>query len=218
VDLQVNTTVCASTVESLPAVRDLVADLDAVRWSVFFLVPVGRGALLDPISPERADRVQAWLHDVREDASFDVKTTEAPAFRRVGLQQEGKNPENARSGVLAGGGFAFVGHTGEIRPSGFFPMSAGNVREASLVELYRESDLFTTLRDRSELRGKCGACEYRHVCGGSRSRAFVHTGDPMASDPLCPYVPEGYDGPIPGPAHPNAADDSADVGAEGGAD
>jgi radical SAM protein with 4Fe4S-binding SPASM domain len=217
-DLQVNTTVCASTVESLPAVRDLVADLDAVRWSVFFLVPVGRGALLEPIDPERADRVQAWLHEVREEASFDVKTTEAPAFRRVGLQREGQSPENARPGVLAGDGFAFVSHTGEIRPSGFFPLSAGNVREDSVVGVYRESDLFTTLRDRSKLRGKCGACEYRHVCGGSRSRAFVHTGDPTASDPLCPYVPEGYDGPVPGPAHPSSAGDGAGSGVEGGAD
>jgi MoaA/NifB/PqqE/SkfB family radical SAM enzyme len=63
--------------------------------------------------------------------------------------------------------------------------------------MYRDSDLFQSLRDPDGFRGKCGACEFRHVCGGSRSRAYAHTGDPLASDPLCPYVPEEYDGPMP---------------------
>jgi radical SAM protein with 4Fe4S-binding SPASM domain len=102
-----------------------------------------------------------------------------------------------RPSVLAGDGFAFVSHTGEVYPSGFLPKSAGNVRESSVAEIYRESDLFTALRDRDELRGKCGACEFRAVCGGSRSRAYAATGDPLAADPLCPYEPEGWDGEGP---------------------
>ncbi|WP_058826948.1 TIGR04053 family radical SAM/SPASM domain-containing protein [Haloferax sp. Q22] len=202
--LQINTTVCAETVDELPALCDLVADLDAVLWSVFFLVPVGRGRVLDSISPERAERVMKWLTEVSDEAPFGVKTTEAPHYRRVAIQRR-RDASDApptdgigrRLGITAGDGFAFVSHTGDLFPSGFLPASAGNVRDGGLVERYRESDLFRSLRDRDALRGKCGACEFRHVCGGSRSRAYAHTGDPLASDPLCGYVPADYDGPMP---------------------
>lgn len=201
-DLQVNTTVCQKTVEELPAVRKLLADLDVTRWAVFFLVPVGRGRTLEPISPERADRVLDWLHDVRESAQFGLKTTEAPMLRRVGLERDGvesgeidptAGPPATRPSALAGNGFAFVSHVGDVYPSGFLPRSVGNVREESVVGLYRDSELFQRLRDPEELTGKCGVCQYRRVCGGSRSRAFARTGDPLASDPLCPYEPEGFE-------------------------
>ncbi|WP_136715551.1 radical SAM protein [Halorientalis salina] len=197
VPLQVNTTVCAETVGELPAIREVVSEIGAVLWSVFFLVPVGRGQLLDPISPERADRVMAWLAETADEEPFGVKTTEAPQYRRVKLQERDAGPEaglKRRSGIVAGDGFAFVSHTGDIFPSGFLPKAAGNVRKDDLVDVYQNSDLFEGLRDRDTLSGKCGACEFRHVCGGSRSRAFAHTGDPLASDPLCPYEPEGYQG------------------------
>ncbi|WP_436911577.1 TIGR04053 family radical SAM/SPASM domain-containing protein [Halosimplex marinum] len=212
IPLQINTSVCADTVEDLPAIRDVVADLGAVLWSVFFLVPVGRGQVLDPIAPDRAERVMEWLAEVADEAPFGLKTTEAPHYRRVRRQaaaeSEGASAgaggddaptadENRRASVLAGDGFAFVSHTGEVYPSGFLPKSAGTVPEDHVAEVYRESDLFTALRDRDELRGKCGACPFREVCGGSRSRAYAHTGDPLASDPLCGYVPPGYDGPLP---------------------
>ncbi|MFW5974241.1 MAG: radical SAM/SPASM domain-containing protein, partial [Natrialbaceae archaeon] len=203
--LQVNTTVCRETVSELPAIRELVADLGAVLWSVFFLVPVGRGQVLDPISPERAERVMEWLCEVNADSRFGIKTTEAPHYRRVALQRRADSEDpgpgddgiGRRTGITAGDGFAFVSHTGELYPSGFLPVSAGNVTEESLVDLYRDSELFRRLRDGDELRGKCGACPYRNVCGGSRSRAYAYTGDPLESDPLCEFVPEGYDGPLP---------------------
>jgi len=200
VPLQVNTTVCGGTVESLPAVRDLVRELGAVLWSVFFLVPVGRGKALDPISPERAERVMEWLDEVAREEAFGVKTTEAPMYRRVRAQQaqgRGGGGSQRRGGITAGDGFAFVSHVGEVYPSGFLPASAGNVRERSVVDVYRNSDRFESLRRKDELAGKCGACEFRQTCGGSRSRAYAATGDPMGSDPLCPYVPDGYDGPLP---------------------
>jgi radical SAM protein len=210
--LQINTTVCAETVDELPAVRDLVADLGAVLWSVFFLVPVGRGAVLDSIDPERAERVMEWLAEVEATEAFGIKTTEAPHYRRVALQQRRDGTGDAadaigrRTGITAGDGFAFVSHIGEVFPSGFLPESAGTVREQGLVETYRESDLFTSLRNTDALRGKCGACEFREVCGGSRSRAYATTGDPLASDPLCAYVPEGYDGPLPNGRQPAPGD------------
>jgi radical SAM protein len=224
--LQINTTVCEATVDELPALRDRVADLSAVLWSVFFLVPVGRGRVLDPVSPERAERVMEWLHEVSDEARFGVKTTEAPHYRRVGLQRardaagdgsgapaDGTAAPAAddigrRAGIRAGDGFAFVSHVGEVYPSGFLPESAGNVREDDLVDVYRSAFLFESLREPDRFRGKCGACAFRNVCGGSRSRAYAHTGDPLASDPLCPYVPEGYDGPLPwdAPTEPTSAD------------
>jgi radical SAM protein len=212
--LQINTTVCAETVEELPAIRDLVADLDSVLWSVFFLVPIGRGGVLESIPPGRAERVMKWLAEVEADAPFGIKTTEAPHYRRVALQHreggvdgpDGSGSVGRRVGITAGDGFAFVSHVGDVYPSGFLPEPAGNVREDSLVACYRDSDLFTALRDPDALRGKCGACEFRGVCGGSRSRAYARTGDPLASDPLCAYVPEGYDGPVP---EPHAADEYA---------
>ncbi|MDZ7701321.1 MAG: radical SAM protein [Halobacteriales archaeon] len=200
--LQLNTTVCADTVDELPAIRDLAEELGVVLWSVFFLVPVGRGAVLDPISPDRAEAVMEWLAEVADEAPFGLKTTEAPHYRRVRLQRAvdaapDEPPESAPTRVVAGDGFVFVSHRGEIYPSGFLPSSVGNVREADLVERYREADLFEALRDPDALRGKCGACPFNHVCGGSRSRAYARTGDPLESDPLCGYVPPGYDGPLP---------------------
>jgi radical SAM protein with 4Fe4S-binding SPASM domain len=199
IPLQINTTVCAETVEQLPAIRDLVADLDAVLWSVFFLVPVGRGRVLTPIDPERAERVLSWLHEVSDKAPFGLKTTEAPHYRRVAIQNqdEGAGGLKRRMGIRAGKGFAFVSHTGEVFPSGFLPKSAGSVREESVVDIYRESSLFQQLRDDDALTGKCGACRYRTVCGGSRSRAYATTRDPLAADPLCDYQPEGFEGPVP---------------------
>ncbi|AEH37314.1 TIGR04053 family radical SAM/SPASM domain-containing protein [Halopiger xanaduensis] len=214
--VQVNTTVCRQTVGELPEIRELLRDLGAVLWSVFFLVPVGRGRVLEPIDPDEADAVMAWLNDVSDEEPFGVKTTEAPQYRRVAMQRatdgssggprsgSGASAENGpadgigrRTGIIAGDGFAFVSHTGEVFPSGFLPQSAGNVRDEPLTDIYRDSSLFRSLRDRDNLEGKCGACPYHHVCGGSRSRAYAHTGNPLASDPLCPYVPGEYDGPLP---------------------
>ncbi|APW99823.1 radical SAM protein [Halobiforma lacisalsi AJ5] len=216
--VQVNTTVCRQTVGDLPEIRDLLTEIGAVLWSVFFLVPVGRGRILEPIDPDEADAVMAWLDEVNREEPFGIKTTEAPHYRRVALQRDrdrGRDAEtdgepgrssresNAddgiqrRTGIIAGDGFAFVSHTGEVYPSGFLPESAGNVRERPVHDIYRNAPLFESLRDRDRLEGKCGACEFRHVCGGSRSRAYAHTGNPLESDPLCPHIPEGYDGPLP---------------------
>ncbi|MXV64290.1 TIGR04053 family radical SAM/SPASM domain-containing protein [Natronorubrum sp. JWXQ-INN-674] len=209
--VQVNTTVCRQTVGELPDIRSLLREIGAVMWSVFFLVPVGRGAILEPIDPDEADAVMAWLDEVSDEEPFGLKTTEAPQYRRVSMQRQRRERDRQRdgddsrpndgvrrrTGIIAGDGFAFVSHTGEVFPSGFLPKSAGNVLETPVTEIYRESSLFESLRDRDQLTGKCGACQYRTVCGGSRSRAFAHAGDPRASDPLCPFVPDGYDGPLP---------------------
>jgi radical SAM protein with 4Fe4S-binding SPASM domain len=100
--------------------------------------------------------------------------------------------EHSRLGVTDGNGFVFVSATGDVAPSGFLPIYAGNIREKPLLEIYRHSPLFQELRNKDLLKGKCGACEYRYVCGGSRARAFAETGDYLASEPRCAYVPPAW--------------------------
>lgn len=211
--IQVNTTVCRSTLGDLPEVARLVERLGAVMWEVFFLVPVGRGALLEALTPSEHEVVLEWLYRHGREAPFRVITVEAPFYRRIGRQIElrDKTARQAAGEAVEGhlashaphgstgdaNGFVFVSHRGEVFPSGFLPLAAGDVRTGDVVDLYRHSRLFRTLRDKDALRGKCGACEFRVVCGGSRARAHAVHGDVLAADPFCPYEPHGWDGPVP---------------------
>jgi radical SAM protein with 4Fe4S-binding SPASM domain len=104
------------------------------------------------------------------------------------------------AGIRDGNGILFISHVGEIFPSGFLPLAAGHVRTDDLLAVYRQSSLFTALRDPDLFEGRCGVCEFRHVCGGSRARAFAATGRVLADDPLCPYVPRGAPAVQPAPA------------------
>lgn len=221
--VQINTLVCAQTVDDLSEVYRRVLELDADRWSVFFLVNVGRGTTLRPIDAFICELVLEWLYDLTTESSRPIiKTTEALHFRRVALQRQtaaskqqrawdalsadaagqpasssSQGPSAAQAsirqgfGIRDGAGIMFVSHVGEIYPAGFLPLSVGNVRRDDLIRLYREAPLFQQLRDPSQLKGKCGLCEYRVVCGGARSRAWAATGDPLEADPLCIYEPPG---------------------------
>ena len=200
---QVNTLVSEETLDDLPAIHRLATDLRAARWSLFFLVAVGRGAVLKPITAEACERLFERLLDLGDGGGAErgpiVTTTEAPHFRRVVLERarhagrgEAALPRGSMghgAGIRDGNGIMFISHTGEVHPSGFFPLAAGDARTADPVALYRESDLFRTLRRPELLNGRCGRCEYAESCGGSRARAFAATGDPMAEDPLCLYEP-----------------------------
>jgi radical SAM protein with 4Fe4S-binding SPASM domain len=95
--------------------------------------------------------------------------------------------------VNDGKGFMFISHVGNVYPSGFLPIHAGNVRETPLADIYRNAPIFKSLRDTSKLEGKCGACEYKEICGGSRARAYAVTGDPLAQEPCCIYQPKNWD-------------------------
>lgn len=184
ISVQVNTTVTASTVDELPGIASIVDDLDAAMWEVFFLVPVGRGEGLSQISSERARKVAEYLYGVSKESSFRVITVEAPFYRRVAREADG-----GRVGSTgAGDGFVFVSHTGEVYPSGFLPVSVGNVRDTSLPELYRNGSVMKRLRNHEMLEDTCGDCYMSEECGGSRSRAYAETGRLTASDPLCPWV------------------------------
>lgn len=192
--VQINTTITRHNLGDIDALYKLLASLKIVLWSVFFLVPVGRGRLEDEVRGRDYERLFHKMVEFSKEAAFDIKSTEAPHYRRVVVQSGRKigGPGRAPKGVNDGNGFVFISHTGEIFPSGFLPLAAGNVREDSLVEVYRHSELFTQIRDTSRLKGKCGVCEYRSICGGSRSRAYGVSGDFMASDPFCVYVPKGH--------------------------
>jgi len=213
--VQINTTFSRRNIDEMD---DLVALMERLRitlWSVFFLVPTGRGKLNDLLNSEEFERVFAKLYGLSKTASFDIKTTEAQHYRRFVLQQRVEERKastgsatsekvadvigRAPRGLNDGKGFAFISHTGEVFPSGFLPLSAGSVRQQSLKAIYRESPLFQSLRDTSKLEGKCGACEFKEICGGSRARAYALTGNPHSEEPCCAYIPRGYLRPVAEP-------------------
>lgn len=187
--LQVNTTITRRNAGEIDAMADLVARSGAAVWSVFFLVPTGRGRRSDMLSPHGHERAWRRLARMWGGTPFRIKVTAAPAFRRV-LAQTGRAPAGAAGTANDANGFMFISHDGEVCPSGFLPLSAGNVRRDSPVDLYRDAPLFRALRNPERLRGRCGRCSYRAVCGGSRARAYALGGDPLGEDPSCIHRPE----------------------------
>ena len=214
IPIQINTVISRYNVDVLEEMAKLVEELDCVLWSVFFLVPTGRGKETDMISPVEHEKVFQWLYQLSKRVSFDIKTTAAQHYRRVVIQQkmrENKDPNRAihyqdalmkgktgqidglgraPKGVNDGNGFVFISHIGDVYPSGLLPIKAGNVRTTPLADIYRNSPIFQDLRNPDKYKGKCGVCEFRHVCGGSRSRAYAMTGDYMESEPFCVYIPK----------------------------
>ena len=210
--VQINTTITRRNLDDFDSMVALLETLDIALWSVFFLVPTGRGQTADLITAEEFEMVFEKLYHATSRVKFDIKTTEAQHYRRFLLQRrtEEKKRGEARTMVpaasafpaaLGGGiaraprglndgkGFVFISHTGEVFPSGFLPVSAGNIRRQRLADLYRDSALFRAIRDTSQLKDKCGACEFKEICGGSRARSYALTGDYMAEEPCCVYQP-----------------------------
>ena len=207
--VQINTTITRHNLQDIDSTIALLETLDIVLWSVFFLVPTGRGSTIDLISAEEFEGVFEKLYQTSMYVKFDIKSTEAQHYRRYLLQRrteekrKGNIPSSsavlgtdtpdgigrAPRGINDGKGFVFISHLGEVFPSGFLPISAGNVRKQSLADLYRHSPLFVGLRDSANLKGKCGVCEFREVCGGSRARSYALTGDLYAEEPCCTWQP-----------------------------
>jgi len=217
IGVQVGTTVTTTNLHELPRMAELMAEHGVRMWSLFFLVPTGRGRIDEMITPEQAEATWEWMCDLSETAPFAIRTTAAPQFRRTMLRRiRSKQAEQAKAGeatsevrmtgagyqmreapsgiqtrgVNDGKGFVFIDHRGGICPSGFLQLPAGNVRTDSLVDVYRNSKLFKELRDPTLLKGACGRCEFADLCGGSRARAYGVTGDYLADDPLCTIQPE----------------------------
>ncbi|MGD0499197.1 MAG: TIGR04053 family radical SAM/SPASM domain-containing protein [Bryobacteraceae bacterium] len=199
-DTQFQTTVTRRNMARLPEVAEIAKEVRTKMWSLFFLIVTGRAAEADDLQAAEYEQVFEFMYELSKTAPFGIKTTEAMHYRRYVAQRMKAEHgaavnENAKgvawrtAGVSDGKGFVFVSHTGEIFPSGFLPVSGGNVLHDSLTSVYRESDLFRSLRDAGQRGGKCGMCEYLKVCGGSRSRAYALTGDFLAEDPRCVYQP-----------------------------
>ncbi len=203
IPLQINTLITADTLDDIPQIYALMRDLGIARWSLFFLISVGRGTVLHPITSAQAEQLLQQLYRWALEAPFVIKTTEAMHFRRVAyqhLRREGMTLDQIRRtsigrgfGIRDGNGIMFISHRGEVYPSGFLPLTAGNVRQQSPVEIYRHAPLFQRLRNPDLYAGKCGRCEFRMICGGSRARAYADSGDPLGSDPLCPYQPRSQE-------------------------
>ena len=215
IPIQINTVISRYNYDYLEEMAKLIEELDCVLWSVFFLVPTGRGQEKDMISPVEHEKVFIWLYELSKKVKFDIKTTAAQHYRRVVIQNKMREAKDeieeiqyldaltqqgltgsidglgrAPKGVNDGNGFVFISHIGDVYPSGLLPVKAGNVREQPLAEIYRESRIFKSLRNPDEYKGKCGQCEFRYVCGGSRSRAYAMTGDYLESEPFCVYIPK----------------------------
>ncbi|WP_457751687.1 TIGR04053 family radical SAM/SPASM domain-containing protein [Thermococcus sp.] len=219
--VQVNTVVMRETVEGLPEMVKLLKDLGVEIWEVFYLVPTGRGNFESDLKPEEWEDVTHFLYEASKHLlvrTTEGPMFRRIAIMRKALEEKGLNPDDvlkpgelyfrlkkrlvellgeggeARAqtmGTRDGKGIIFISYNGNVYPSGFLPFSVGNVREKSLVEIYRESELMKKLRS-AEFRGRCGKCEFRHVCGGSRARAYAYHIDPLAEDPACPYEPGTY--------------------------
>jgi AdoMet-dependent heme synthase len=206
--IQVHTTVSRHNAASLDSLAVMLQEMKIIMWSVFFLVPLGRGKNEDVLTGAEFEAVFAKLYELSKKVPFQVKTTEAMHYRRYLLQQrakdhaehvaqhpgtaEGKAVGWATKRVNDGRGFVFVSHVGKVYPSGFLPLEGGDVRKQHLSEIYRESPVFTQLRDLSQLKGKCGACEFKEICGGSRARAYAVSGDVLGEEPCCIYQPKNY--------------------------
>lgn len=201
---QINTTVTRQTVGDLPSIAELLTGYKAAMWDVFMLVPTGRALAEDAITPQEHEEVFNWLCEVAGRVPFMVKTTLGQHHRRVQVLRRlaagGATSLPGRDAIKGmyrgvpsndGKGILFISHLGEVFPSGFLPVSGGNVRRQSVVGIYREAQIFRDLRDPSKLKGKCGVCPFNVVCGGCRARAYAVTGDPLESEPFCVFQPPG---------------------------
>lgn len=212
--VQINTTVSAANVLDLP---DLLRTLFAARvqmWSLSFIVAAGRGTRLRPLTSSEEEDVLNWMYDIS--GLIPIKTNEAPQYQRIlherradhGIPAGGslgrllreptldllghrhpRGPRHRPPRVNAGNGLIFIDRVGDVFPSGYLPVVVGSIHSDPLIDIYRSAPLLRRLRDPDELGGKCGVCEYREVCGGSRSRAYAASGDPLAEDPGCMHEP-----------------------------
>lgn len=204
VGVQINTTVTKQNVHELPAIHDLAEELGVDAFHIFMLVPTGRGSdLIDlELSPEESEKALTWAYERQKTSPLHFKPTDSPHYYRIIRQlakKEGKKVTREEYGMdamtrgcLGGITFGFISHVGDVQPCGYFDMQLGNVKEQPFSEIWTNSKVFNDLRDYSLLKGKCGACEYKAVCGGCRARALEVTGDYMESEPYCAYIPEGW--------------------------
>jgi len=200
-DFQVNTTITKTNLDQIPKIQELAVKRGAVAHHIFLLVPTGRGKYIvdTEINAAEYEETLNWFYDQRDKTPLDLKATCAPHYYRILRQRAGKEGKSVSfnthgldavtRGCLGGIGFCFVSHRGDVQPCGFLTADCGNVRQRSFAEIWKDSDVFRALRDYDKLKGKCGTCEFKRVCGGCRARAYEATGDFLTEEPLCSYIP-----------------------------
>jgi len=206
VGVQINTTVTTRNAHLIDEIHDLAESLNVDAFHIFMLVPTGRGSeiLAEELPPLEYERVLAWAYERQKTSPLHFKPTDAPHYYRIIRQlakAEGKKVTREEYGLdamtrgcLGGITFCFISHIGDIQPCGYFDMQLGNVKQQPFSQIWTESKVFNDLRDYSLLKGKCGACEFKAVCGGCRARALEATGDYMEAEPYCAYEPPAWTG------------------------
>ena len=210
VPFQINMTVTRYNAHQLDDIFVLAESLGAVAVHLFMLVPVGCGeefAEEDMLSAEEYERLLEHIAQKEHSGRLEVKVTCGPHYERVVREQKltdtpqsqdshscpGQHPGPKHGpmskGCLAGSGVLFVGHSGDVFPCGYLPIHCGNILEIPLAQIWADSEDLAKMRDTHQLKGKCGVCAYRGVCGGCRARAFAATGDYMEAEPMCTYAP-----------------------------
>jgi len=207
VAFQINVTLTKNNAHQIEDVYDLAKSLGAVAVHIFMLVPVGCGQVLaetDMLSPQQYEQMLVKICELDGRGDIQVKVTCGPHYERVIREQglykmrnksgqaqnvPGRHGHGPSKGCLAGLGVLFVGHQGEVFPCGYLPVHCGNVTQKGLAEIWGQSDDLARMRDTDQLEGKCGLCGYRQICGGCRGRAFGMSGNYMAEEPFCAYVP-----------------------------
>ena len=185
--VEVNTLVSRHNLRDLPAMPELLAELDVSAWNLYFLVPNGPSKAIGMPTGDELEATFDVLWNAATNWGLRVHAIEAPQYRRY-LVQKGITAAHQAAEERV-----FISHSAEVTPGEFLPLTGGNLLYQPLGVIYRSSDLFVALRDNDNLKGKCGRCEYRAICGGSRARAFAMTGDAFGTDPLCAYQPGGFD-------------------------
>ena len=198
---QINITLTKQNASQLPQVHELARSLGAAALHIFMLVPVGCGQTLaatDMLSPGEYEETLRLIYTLERACPMQIKVTCGPHYerikRRLPIEPTVANPQsrirNPQSkGCLAGLGVLFVNHRGDVYPCGYLPVHCGNILQTTLTQVWDENEDLAQLRDADDLEGKCGLCGYRHVCGGCRARAFGVTGNYMAEEPFCAYIP-----------------------------
>ena len=201
IEFQINTTITKANLDQIPRIQALAVELGAVAHHIFLLVPTGRGKyILDQeITAAEYEETLNWFYDQRGKTPMQLKATCAPHYYRILRQRAREDGQKVTfqshgldavtRGCLGGTGFCFISHRGIVQPCGFLNLNCGDVTREAFDKIWRESEIFNNLRNFKKLKGKCGRCEYKSVCGGCRARAYEASGDYMAQEPLCSYTP-----------------------------
>jgi radical SAM protein with 4Fe4S-binding SPASM domain len=196
---RVNTTVTQHNLGDLSNILQLAKQVGAQEWDIFMLVPTGRGKVELEISPDQYEETLQFIYNASRASPIPIKMTCAPQYMRVIAQRQQGDPVQPSApygkhyggrGCMAGNGFCFISHTGEVFGCGFLPIMAGNIRLQSFKQIYQQSPLFVELRDNNLLKGKCGECDYKTTCGGCRARALSIHKNKLEEEPYCTYIPK----------------------------